>query len=239
MTSLFKDWIHQGVFNSPQNCGYLLLLGVLWILLSDKILEILVRDRAVLIDVSILKGWFYVSVTALMLYVVISRGVSQIEHSGKEARLSEAKYRELVESANSIIMRRDITGRITFINEFAQDFFGYSKEEILGRNTIGTIVPEVERSGRDLKEMIEDIGKHPERYTNNENENMRANGERVWIAWTNKPIWMKMARSLEVLCIGNDITERKTGGSCPGRNRDRFLDPAIGSSPRPRDLWDW
>jgi two-component system, cell cycle sensor histidine kinase and response regulator CckA len=49
----------------------------------------------------------------------------------------------------------------TFFNEFAQNFFGYSKDEILGRNVIGTIAPEVERSGRDLKEMIEDIGRHP------------------------------------------------------------------------------
>ena len=32
---------------------------------------------------------------------------------------SEKKYRELVENANSIIMRRDIKGNITFFNEFA------------------------------------------------------------------------------------------------------------------------
>ena len=178
-------------------------------MLSDKILGVLVRDPTVLTNVSIVKGWFYVSVTALMLYVLISRGASQIEQSEKEARLSEAKYRQLVESANSIIMRRDIAGRITFFNEFAQNFFGYGKDEILGRNVIGTIAPEVERSGRYLKEMIEDIGKHPERYTKNENENMLANGERVWIAWTNKPIWDENGQIKEVLCIGNDISQRK------------------------------
>ncbi len=185
------------------------MLGVVWILLSDEILGVLVGDSKVPINVYIVKGWFYVSVTALMLYVLISRGVSQIEQSQKEARLSGAQYRELVESANSIIMRRDIAGHITFFNDFAQDFFGYSKDEILGRNVLGTIVPEVDRSGRNLKAMIEDIGKHPERYTNNENENMRANGERVWIAWTNKPIWDEHGQITEILCIGNDITERK------------------------------
>ena len=208
-TSLYENWIHQCVFNSPKDCGSLLRSRAVWILLSDKILELLVRDRAVMIDVSILKGWCYVSVTTLILYAAIRRWTSQIEHSEKAARLTDAKYRELVESANSIIMRRDITGRITFINEFAQDFFGYSKEEILGRNTVGTIVPEVDRSGRNLKAMIEDIGKHPERYKNNENENMRANGERVWIAWTNKPLLNENGEIVEVLSIGNDITERK------------------------------
>jgi hypothetical protein len=49
------------------------IIGALWILLSDKIPGVLVRDPTVLTNVSIVKGWFYVSVTALMLYVLISR----------------------------------------------------------------------------------------------------------------------------------------------------------------------
>jgi PAS domain S-box-containing protein len=186
-----------------------LIVGGLWILLSDKLLELFVTDPKVFTQIAIIKGWFYVAATSFMLYALISRGTSQIRRSKAETRLTEATYRELVETANSIIMRRDITGHITFFNEFAQDFFGYTKEEVLGRNVVGTIVPEVDRSGRNLKAMIEDIGKYPERYTNNENENMRSNGERVWIAWTNKPIRDEHGRIAEVLCIGNDITERK------------------------------
>jgi PAS domain S-box-containing protein len=122
---------------------------------------------------------------------------------------SEEKYRMLVQNANSIILRRDISGKVTFFNEFAQRFFGYSEEEIIGRNVVGTIVPEVESTGRNLKAMIEDIGKNPDRYINNINENMLRNGERVWVAWTNKPIRDNKGRVAEVLCIGNDFTERK------------------------------
>jgi len=124
-------------------------------------------------------------------------------------RKSEAKYRELVENANSIILRRDPEGRITFFNEFAQRFFGFREEEILGRNVVGTIVPEKESSGRDLAQMIRDISRHPERYATNENENVLRNGERVWVAWTNKPILDPDGKLAEILCIGNDITERK------------------------------
>ena len=124
-------------------------------------------------------------------------------------RKNEAKYRELVENANSIILRRDSEGRITFFNEFAQRFFGFREEEILGRNVVGTIVPEKESSGRDLAQMIRDISRHPERYATNENENVLRNGERVWVAWTNKPILDPDGKLAEILCIGNDITERK------------------------------
>ncbi|GAJ18207.1 unnamed protein product, partial [marine sediment metagenome] len=112
---------------------------------------------------------------------------------------SEEKYRELVENANSIIMRRNVKGEITFFNEFAQKFFGYSEEEILGRNVIGTIIPKTDSAGRDLTAMVRDISKHPNQYHTNENENMRRNGERVWITWTNKPIRDKDGRVVEIL----------------------------------------
>jgi PAS domain S-box-containing protein len=122
---------------------------------------------------------------------------------------SEKNYRQLVQSANSIILRLDPRGNVEFMNEFARKFFGYTEEEILGRNVVGTIVPQTESSGRDLAAMIEDIGRHPERYVNNENENQRSNGQRVWIAWTNKGIADQNGEISEILCVGIDITQRK------------------------------
>ena len=121
-------------------------------------------------------------------------------------RKSEEKYRELVETANSIILRRDREGRVTFFNEFSQRFFGYAREEILGKNVVGTMVPERESTGRDLKWLMEDIGRNPDLYVSNVNENMRHNGERVWIAWTNRPVYDALGNVAELLCIGNDIT---------------------------------
>jgi PAS domain S-box-containing protein len=122
---------------------------------------------------------------------------------------SEKNYRQLVQSVNSIILRLDPQGNVRFINEFARKFFGYPETEIVGRNVIGTIVPQAESSGRDLAAMIKDIGRHPERYLNNENENQRSSGERVWIVWSNKGIADEKGDISEILCVGNDITQRK------------------------------
>ncbi|MDD5169510.1 MAG: PAS domain S-box protein, partial [Syntrophales bacterium] len=127
----------------------------------------------------------------------------------KAFRDSEEKYRELVENANSIILRMDKEGRITFFNEFAEKFFGFRKEDIIGKSVVGTIVPERETTGRDLAAMIGDIGSNPAAYANNENENMRSNGERIWIAWTNRPVLDGNGDVSEILCIGNEITKRK------------------------------
>ncbi|MFZ5453364.1 MAG: PAS domain-containing sensor histidine kinase [Thermodesulfobacteriota bacterium] len=122
---------------------------------------------------------------------------------------SEHKYRELVENANSIILRLTKDGKITFINEFGQKFFGYTEEEIIGRHVIGTIVPENESTGRNLKPMMTEICADPKKFENNVNENIRRNGERVWVAWTNKMILDNQGQLAEILSIGSDITERK------------------------------
>ena len=50
--------------------------------------------------------------------------------SFEQLHSSEKKYRELVENANSIILRLDKNGNIIFFNEFAQRLLGYSEEEI-------------------------------------------------------------------------------------------------------------
>jgi PAS domain S-box-containing protein len=139
-------------------------------------------------------------------------------------RRSEKKYRDLVENANSIILRMDIDGKITFFNEFAQKFFGYTKEEIIGKNVVGTIVPKVESTGRDLRKMIENIGTSPDLYAININENVRRNGERVWIAWTNRPIQNIKGKAVEILCIGNDITERKRAEEALKESERRLAD---------------
>ncbi|HDR73608.1 MAG TPA: PAS domain S-box protein [Methanoculleus sp.] len=124
-------------------------------------------------------------------------------------RWNEAKYRELVEHANSIIIKLDTSGQITFFNEFAQRFFGYSEAEVLGRHAVGTIVPETESSGRDLRQVLAAICTDPDRFATFENENVTRDGRRVWTRWTNRAIRDGPGEIIGVLCIGTDITERK------------------------------
>lgn len=119
----------------------------------------------------------------------------------------EAQYRDLVESANSIIIRFQPDGRLTFFNRFAQAFFGYSEQEIIGRNVMGAIMASEDSSGGDLSSLVRDIVAHPEAHVRNVNENMRRNGERVWVAWSNKAILGSDGLVAEVLSIGVDITQ--------------------------------
>jgi PAS domain S-box-containing protein len=122
---------------------------------------------------------------------------------------SEKKYRDLVENANSIIMRRDIDGNITFFNEFAQKFFGYSENEILGKSLEGTIFPNTETTRNHLERLLRLLKQNPEHPIVNENESELRSGKKVMIAWTYRPIFDGDGNFKEILCIGTDITDLK------------------------------
>jgi len=122
---------------------------------------------------------------------------------------SEEKYRELVNDANSIILTWGIDGRISFINEFGENFFGYSKSQLVGKHVIGTIVPKTETTGRDLERQMKEICQNPEKYKNNINENITRYGRKVWISWTNKAIKDDHGNLTGILSVGNDITDRR------------------------------
>jgi len=142
---------------------------------------------------------------------LVGMGIDISDRRRAESRLmeSEQKYRELVEHANSIILRWTSEGRITFLNEFGQRFFGYTADEIVGRSVMETIVPPSESGGRDLQQLMGEICAAPETFEQNINENLRRNGERVWISWTNRILRDAQGRALEILSIGTDITARK------------------------------
>ncbi|MFH2044184.1 MAG: ATP-binding protein [Pseudomonadota bacterium] len=152
----------------------------------------------------------FVTVVVLLMSLLGSIVLKhQMNTRTRELWASERKYRELVMLANSIILRWSRDGQITFMNEFGQKFFGYTETEILGRHVVGTIVHENETTGRSLRPLMEEILADPHMFERNINENMRRNGERVWIDWTNKVVFDEQGQITEILSIGSDITDQK------------------------------
>lgn len=133
------------------------------------------------------------------------------ERKRAEAALQqrEADYRLLVEAANSIIIKMDTQGTVLFINDYGQQFFGFTAAEMVGRHVTETFVPPVETTGRDLAALLQDIFTHPENYTFNENENCCKDGRRVWINWSNKPILNDQGNPVGLLSVGIDVTQRR------------------------------
>jgi len=126
-----------------------------------------------------------------------------------DRRQSEAEFRHIVQNVSSAIVRWSPAGQVLFINDYGSKFFGYEKHEIVGQNLMGKLIPDIETSGRNLKGLIEKICRNPKRYAVHENENIRSNGDRVWVTWVNQPIYDDRGRLTEILSVATDTTERR------------------------------
>jgi len=154
----------------------------------------------------------------------------ELATANEALRTSERKYRELIETANSVIIRWDSRGVIRFINDYGLRFLGYSAKELLGRDVM-TIVSKVEEStDRDLDALVKDIVVHPEQYTYVPSENIRKDRTTAWVAWTNKAILDEQGNVREILAIGNDITELKQAEAAVNRSR-KTLSELVERSP--------
>jgi two-component system sensor histidine kinase/response regulator len=168
-----------------------------------------IRKDGSLIQIMISNSPVYDKQQQLVGFIGVATDITERKQAEAAIELSERKYRDLVQMAGSIILRHDTSGRITFLNEYGQQFFGYREEDILNRDIVGTLVPEAESTGRNLRELVAQLCQDPQNTELAENENILSTGERVWVKWADKPIYNDRGEVVEILSVGVDITERK------------------------------
>ena len=143
-----------------------------------------------------------------------------------ELKENEARYHELIENANLIILKLDKNSKITFFNEYARVFFGLDENEVLGRPFAKTIVSVTSTDPvKDMDYFVQDIGTRSDRFTVRETEHIKKNGERVWISWRNKPVLDRTNKVTGVISFGTEMTERQEGrrSAVPGKQKLNLL----------------
>ncbi len=156
----------------------------------------------------------------------VLRDITEHKRELISSQQQESSYRQLIQNANSAIIRMDAKGRITFFNEFSQKFFGYTEKEILGKSVIGTIISAEIMSQDELVLVINQIANQGSDFHFRENENIKKDGTRVWVSWSNRGIFDDKGDLLEILCVGVDETQQKQARQEVEENR-RLLDMAV------------
>ncbi|MGE5220870.1 MAG: PAS domain S-box protein, partial [Omnitrophica WOR_2 bacterium] len=141
--------------------------------------------------------------------VAVGRDITAQRKAEAALRESAEQYRRLVQLSRAAIVQMDETGKIVFFNSFAQELFGYKDDEVLGKNSLETITPPQDSQGRDQAGMLDQILSQPESYEFNENENIRKDGRRLWVTWTNQPLYREDSSRAGIVAVGLDITQRK------------------------------
>lgn len=102
------------------------LVGALWILFSDRLLEAAVPPGAMRDDLQTVKGWLYVLATALLLWALIRR-------QERASRALAARVQATLESIGDAVLVVDPSGLIVDANRAALRLYGLAaKEELLG-----------------------------------------------------------------------------------------------------------
>jgi two-component system, NarL family, sensor kinase len=91
----------------------------------------------------------------------LQQEIAERQQTEAALRQSEANYRNLLQTANSIIICYDTQGRIHYINDYGIKLLGYEEHEILGRTVFETIIPEAELSGRDMRPFVHNLLRDP------------------------------------------------------------------------------
>lgn len=142
------------------------------------------------------------------------------------------------ERSKSILISVNKDFQITYANEYALELFKFNKEELIGKNIFGTIYNKKDFNPDFEENIITRIFKNPNLYMEHESENVKKDGEKIWISWTNRVVYNEKGEPLEIKSVGFDISKRKnlekdlyaiTFKDTPTEalNRQTFLDLAV------------
>ncbi len=120
-------------------------------------------------------------------------------------RMSEERYRAVVEDQTEYIRRFDRDRRLTFVNGALCALLQKRREDLLGADYL-QVMPEVERNM--VQERLRSLTPaHPA--VSYELQVALPDGTRRWHEWTDRGIFDEAGRLSEYQSVGRDITERK------------------------------
>lgn len=123
-------------------------MGGLWILFSDNLLSIMVADTLTLTKLQTVKGWFYVFVTALMLYLLIQRYAREQKQAEEEIENYRKRLENIINSSNDIIFLKDKDFRYLVANKAHEKFFNVKVTDIIGKTDFDFMPKDVAEESR-------------------------------------------------------------------------------------------
>jgi PAS domain S-box-containing protein len=110
-----------------------LIIGVLYIAFSDKIVHSLSLNEEMLTRIQTLKGWGFILLTSIWLFVLLYRYFNNLEKEKTNLKTSEEKWRSLVTNSPDYIALLDRERRFLFVNKYPE---GFTSEQVIGTDSI-------------------------------------------------------------------------------------------------------
>ena len=159
-------------------------------------------------------GWIMPVIGCLLLLVVIVLVFNmilrhQVKIRAEQIMASHKFVNNLLESTECIVLVLSEDHIIKYGNIYSQQLFGYSEEEMLGKNALDLLVPEVDSDGQNLRDKLQGRLGVDRQVASHINQNVTKDGRLLWIVWTNNVMKNVNTGEDEIVSIGFDITTQK------------------------------
>jgi PAS domain S-box-containing protein len=136
---------------------------------------------------------------------LIFEDITEKKEVEERLRVSEAKYRAIVEDQTEMVDRFDKDLNLLFVNPAILQYFGLEENELIGKSILESI-PREERSG--IENHIRSLT--PENPVSIlEHRSIDREGKYHWLQWTNRALFDEQGNLVEYQGVGRDVTERR------------------------------
>lgn len=178
-------------------------IGSVWILLSDKLVEFLIKEESIRIVISIIKGWFYVAITSVLIFLLIFTEIKKVTDSKDELDKEKLFMEAILNSVPGMVYLYDNQNNLIRWNKKHNDMTGFSSKELAKMSLLDWYKGD-EKSQKvvlDAIEMAMETG-----FGDAEADLQIKDGTKISMYFTASPV--KIEKKLYFAGIGTDITER-------------------------------
>lgn len=163
-----------------------------------------------LIDYGFIKSAYMVSVPFLAILIAmnveLTNDLIRLPGLLKEIAKKEARWSKLLSDVKLPIIGVDSKGIVNFVNPYFLTLTGFSSQEVIGKDWMEKFLPAGSRL--EVREAFslplkDDFPRHFK------NSIVTKSGEELVVFWSNVGIEGESGKVLEIIAVGNDVTERE------------------------------
>lgn len=179
-----------------------LIFGMLWILFSDKLLDLLVTDADLLTKFQTYKGAFFIFVTTAFLYFFVKTHMRSLRLAEAKLIESESHYKTLFNDNHSIILLLNSdNAKIEGANPAACNYYGWTHSELCSKSIYDFSTIDKDQIGNWLQTVKTEFQNHLF------SQHRLANGEIKEVEIYSSPI--NISNKIMIYSVIRDITDQR------------------------------
>lgn len=179
--------------------GLYCIFSVLWIILSDRTIDLLFEDAETISALQTYKGLFFIIFTTLLIYWLVKRSIQKLQHV-------QAYQRTLIETIPDLVWLKDPDGFYIACNTKFERFFGAKESDIVGRTDHDFVDKALADMFRENDLAAIKAGRPR---SNEETVTYADDGHEEILETIKTPMYSPYGDVIGVLGVARDITERK------------------------------